>query len=442
MSAAHFTAPVPTRLRRARGVRKLVAGTTFALLASLIDVTPAAATPSNHGDPAVISDWNAIAVTTLLADPTKVAQESFLYLGFVQAAVYNAVVGIDGRYEPYRFHAHASHPASDQAAAAAAAHKILVEYSPYAVANLDARYATSLAAIPDGLAKTNGIAFGELAATTLIGQRQGDGRNAAILFTKAPGPGVWRPTPPAALSMAVPWMGFVEPLLIHSGAQFGLTEPPPALTSPEYTRDFREVKKLGAAGSTARTPEQTTTAMFFSGNATVQYNAALRDQLAVRHLNIVDAARTSAAVDMSLADAIISIWRAKYVYGFWRPISAIQLANTDGNPATTVDPFWTPLLTTPPYPDYVSGYSAVTGAFTDALAEVLGTRHLELTLISTATPGVQRTYDSGRTLNRDVISARVWLGIHFRFADTEGVEMGQHVAAWALDHYFQRAKKG
>ena len=235
MSAAHFTAPVPTRMRRARGLRKLVAGTTLALLASLIDVTPAAAAPSNHGDPAVISDWNAIAVTTLLADPTKVPQESFLYLGFVQAAVYNAVVGIDGRYEPYRNDARAPHRASDQAAAVAAAHKILVEYSPYAMASLDAAYAASLAAIPAGLAKTNGIAFGELAASTLINQRHGDGRNAAILFTQPPGPGVWRPTPPAALSMAVPWMGFVEPLLIHSGSQFGLTEPPPALNSPEYT---------------------------------------------------------------------------------------------------------------------------------------------------------------------------------------------------------------
>jgi hypothetical protein len=442
MSAAYFTAPVPTRMRRARGLRKLVAGTTIALLASLIDVTPATAAPSNHGDPAVISDWNAIAVTTLLADPTKVPQESFLYLGFVQAAVYNAVVGIDGRYEPYRTHARAPHRASDQAAAAAAAHKILVEYSPYAMVTLDAAYAASLAAIPDGLAKTNGIAFGELAASTLINQRHGDGRNAPILFTQPPGPGVWRPTPPAALSMAVPWMGFVEPLLIHSGSQFGLTEPPPALTSPEYTRDFREVKKLGAAASTARTPEQTATAMFFSGNATVQYQAALRDQLTVRHLNIADAARMFAAVDMSLADAIISVWRAKYVYGFWRPITAIQLAKTDGNPATKADPSWTPLLTTPPYPDYVSGYSGATGAFAGALADVLRTRHLNVTLISTAVPGVQRTYDSGRTLDRDVISARVWLGIHFRFADTEGVEMGQHVASWALDHYFQRVEKG
>jgi hypothetical protein len=222
---------------------------------------------------------------------------------------------------------------------------------------------------------------------------------------------------------------------VRSGAQFD-PGPPPALTSALYTRDFREVKALGSASSTARTPEQTSTALFFSGNAAVQFNAALRDQMTVRHPDIVDAARMFAAVDMSEADAIISAWHAKYLYGFWRPITAINLADTDGNPATTADPSWTPLLTTPPYPEYVSGYSTLTGTFTRALADTLDTRHLQLTLISTAVPGAVRNYDSGRALRNDVVNARVWLGIHFRSADTGGVQMGQRVADWALDHYF------
>ena len=156
----------------------------------------------------------------------------------------------------------------------------------------------------------------------------------------------------------------------------------------------------------------------------------------MRHLDIVDAARMFAAVDMSEADAIIAVWHAKYLYGFWRPITAINLADTDGNPATTADPSWTPLLATPPYPDYVSGYSGLTGAFTRALADALDTRDLQLTLISTAVPGAVRNYDSGKTLRNDVVDARVWLGIHFRSADTGGVDMGQRVAHWALDHYF------
>jgi hypothetical protein len=388
------------------------------------------------GDPTVISDWNALAVTTFGADPTKAPQETPLYVGFVQAAVYNAVDGIDRRYEPYRFHARARHSTSAQAAAVAAAHKVLVTFAPYAQATLDAAYDTSLAQIPDGKAKTRGVAFGILAADHLIAMRTNDGRNAPVLFTRPAAPGVWRPTPSAFAPMAVPWMGGVTPLLIRSGAQFGEPGPPPALTSRRYTRDFAEVKALGSAGSTARTSEQTSTALFFSGNAAAQFNAALRDQLTVRHLDMVDAARMFAAVDMSEADAIIAVWHAKYLYGFWRPITAINLADTDGNPATTADPDWTPLLTTPPYPDYVSGYSGLTGAFTRSLADALDTRDLRLTLISTAVPGAVRNYDSGKTVRNDVVNARVWLGIHFRFADTGGVDMGQQVARWALDHYF------
>jgi hypothetical protein len=133
---------------------------------------------------------------------------------------------------------------------------------------------------------------------------------------------------------------------------------------------------------------------------------------------------------------LISVWHAKYLYGFWRPITAITLADTDDNPATSADPSWTPLLTTPPYPDYVSGYSGLTGAFTRALAETFRTRHLHLTLMSTAAAGT-RQYDSGQALDDDVINARIWLGIHFRSADVRGVQMGAQVADWALDRYFQ-----
>jgi len=310
-----------------------------------------------------------------------------------------------------------------------------VTYVPTAQASLDAAYAASLARLPDGRAKDQGIAFGIRAADNLIGLRANDGRNAPILFTKAPAPGVWRPTPPAFLPMAVPWLGFLTPLLVRSPTQFG-QQPPPALTSARYTRDFNEVKALGSLTSTARTPAQTATALFFSGNALVQYNAGLRDQVTVRRLGIVEAARMFAAVDMSVADAIITVWRAKYDFGFWRPITAINLADTDGNPATIADPTWTPLLVTPPYPDYPSGYNAFNATVSRGLEDVFRTRHLDLTLPSTAVPEVRR-YDSGRVLRRDVVNARVWLGIHFRFADTASRDLGIAIADWVLDHYFQ-----
>jgi hypothetical protein len=409
------------------GIGMVTPGVSFA------SSTPAAAWA---GDPAVISEWNEIAVTTLAGDMTKQPVEDILYMGFVQAAVYNAVVGVEGRYEPYRFCAHAPRGASAQAAAVAAAHKVLVTYVPSAQAALDARYAASLAQIPDGTAKTEGTAFGARAADSLIQLRAHDGRNAPIFFTQPPAPGIWRSTPPPLLPMSAPWLGFVTPLLAHSASQFAPAAPP-ALTSARYTRDFAEVTALGSVNSTVRTPAQTSTAQFFSGNPLVQYNTALRDQVSVRHLDIVDAARMFAAIDMSVADAEISVWHAKHAYGLWRPITAINLADTDGNPATSADPAWAPMITTPPYPDYPSGYNAFNSTVAHGLKELFGTRHLQLTLTSTAVPGVQRHYDHGDALLQDVVDARVWLGIHFRTADTAAKKMGKQLAAWTLDHYFQ-----
>ena len=242
------------------GVRRSFAkGTAAVLLTSLMVTAPATATAEDTitskaaADPAVISEWNEIAQKTLLADTTKAVPADFLYMGFVHAAVYNAVVGIQGRYEPYDFPTRGPKGASPQAAAIAAAHKILVTYSPEAQhADLNTFYTSSLAKIPDGQAKTQGITFGELAADTLITQRKDDGRNANVPFTKQPAPGVWRPTPAPNTPFdmgpfAVPWLGSVTPLLVESGAQFGEPGPPPKLKSGGYAKEFNEVKALGSA---------------------------------------------------------------------------------------------------------------------------------------------------------------------------------------------------
>jgi len=411
------------------------------LLISLAAV-PATADPpvSGASDPAVISDWNAIAANTLRGDTTKFPADNILYMAFVQAAVYDAVVGVEGRYAPYLFNAHAPSGTSSQAAAVAAAHEVLVTYSPYAQTTLDAAYAASLAQIPDGKAKTRGIDFGTRAADNLIKQRANDGRNAPILFTRPPAPGVWRPTPPAFAPMVDPWMGFVTPLLVDSPTQFA-PPPPPALTSQRYTQDFNEVKALGSATSTVRTPAQTSTALFYSGLANPQLQAMLRDQAALRQLDIVDAARMFAAADMSAADTIISVWHAKYVYGTWRPDTAINLADTDGNPATEPDTSWVPLRPDPAYPEYPSGYNGVVAAVTRALEKVFDTQQLQLTVISTAVPDV-RHYDTGAALRQDVVDGRMWLGVHFRFADIAGRDIGLQLTNWTLDHYFQPVHDG
>jgi hypothetical protein len=426
------------RRRKAQLPSWLAAFTAAVLLATLATgtATAAAGAAAATDDARVITEWNTIAVSTLTGDTTKTPVEAIIYMAFVHAAVYDAVVGVEGRYEPYRFHAHAPRKTSAEAAAVAAAHKVLVTYSPYAQANLDQAYAASLAQIPDGKAKTRGITFGTRAAEHLIQLRADDGRNAPILFTQAPAPGVWRPTPPGFAPMVDPWLGFVTPLLVRSPIQFA-PPPRPALTSRRYTRDFNEVKALGSATSTERTAAQTDTALFYSGLANVQFQAMLRDQVTVRDLDIVDAARMFAAADMSAADTIISVWYTKYVDGFWRPSTAINLAGTDGNPATEADPSWAPLRPDPAYPEYPSGYNGFAAAVTRGLEKVFHTRQLQLTVISTAVPNVERRYDTGRALRQDVVDGRMWLGVHFRFADTAARDMGIRLADWALAHYFQ-----
>src|SRR6476620_361221 len=268
-----------------------VAVALLVMLAVVPATSGTAAAKPPLGDASVISEWNQLGANTIAADPPIIGHpQALIYMGFVQAAVYDAVVGIAGRYEPYRFDQHAPHPSSAQAAAVAAAHEVLVTYFSYAQATLDAGYASSLAQIPDGKAKRNGIAFGIRAADNLIALRAHDGRYAPIFFTQPPAPGVWRPTPPGFLSMFDPWLGFVTPLLVKSAFQFA-PPPPPALTSSQYTRDFNEAKAYGSATSTVRTPDQTATALFFSGSSFIQFNAMLRDQATVRNLDIVDSAR-------------------------------------------------------------------------------------------------------------------------------------------------------
>jgi hypothetical protein len=429
-----------TRTRRRSRVRAwIIATAATVLLTSSGGLAAGVAASAPLGDPDVIAHWNLVAQATLLGDTTKRPQEHFLYLAFLNIAMYDAVVGIHGRYESYGTHTGAPAGTSDEAAVAAAAHRILETYSPYAQATLDAAYAAALAGIPDGQAKTDGIAYGTLTANNLIALRANDGRNANITFNLSPGPGIWRPTPPANLPMFVPWMGSVKPLVLKSGAQFGEPGLPYSLTSKQYTTEFNEVKRMGgnAATGSDRTADQTATALFFSGNAQVQFTGALIDQANIRNLDIVDSARMFAAVHTSIADALIAVWHAKLLYGFWRPITAINLADTDGNPDTDVNASWVPLLTTPPYPDYVSGYSGVTGAFTRALQKTLDTGQLDVTLHSTAVAGAERHFDTAGALNDAVINARIWLGIHFRAADVDGVKMGQHAANWVLDHAFQ-----
>jgi hypothetical protein len=399
---------------------------------SLTGVSGAA--PSDDVDAQVVRDWNATMVATIAVDAGKANAEAFMWFGFVQAAVYNAVVGITRDYELYQWNRRGPRKASPEAAAAAAAHDVLLHYFPASQARLDAQLAASLAGVTDGPSEDQGVHYGEAAAAHLIELRSNDGRNAPITFDQAPAAGVWRPTT-AGVAFFDPWLGQVDPMMMTSPTQFR-PGPPPALTSAQYTKEFNEVMALGAKVGSTRTPEQTETALFTTDVAIGGYQAALRDLTARHGMSISDTARVFAAVDMSVTDAVIAVWDSKYHYGLWRPVTAIQLADTDDNPDTVADPTWEPFVPTPPYPDYVSGFNGVTGAFTGSLSRLLGGGSLDL-YITSAAAGVTRHYTNASALNRDGIDGRVYLGIHFRTADEVAIDMGTQIANWGLDHYFQ-----
>ena len=257
---------------------------------SLGGVSGAAA--SGDADPAVIRDWDATMVATVVVDAGKANAEAFLWYGFVQAAVYNAVVGITREYELYEWEKRGPRVASPEAAAAAAAHRLLLHYFPRSQGRLDAQLAASLAGVADGAAKQQGITYGEAAADRIIELRLNDGRNAPITFDQAPAPGVWRPTPPANALFFAPWLGQVRPLLMKSPTQFR-PGPPPALTSAQYATDFAEVKATGAKLGSTRTAKQTETALFFSDTGIGPFQTALRDLTARHAMDISDTARCS-----------------------------------------------------------------------------------------------------------------------------------------------------
>ena len=267
------------------------------LLTSVGSVEASGSPPKAAADPKVISDWNAVAFDTIIVDAGKMNAEAFIWFAFEQAAVYNAVVGITRRYELYNWNTRGPRGASPQAAAAVAAHDVLLEYFPASQARLDIALAASLAEIRDGKAKQQGIRYGERAAERLIKLRADDGRFAPVTFDVPPAPGVWRPTPTAFAPFFDPWMAKMRPLLLKSPRQFR-PGPPPALTSQRYTEDFNEVKAVGSATSTVRTPEQTATAQFIAGSLFSIVSSTLRDLAARYHLDISDSARLFAAVDI------------------------------------------------------------------------------------------------------------------------------------------------
>jgi hypothetical protein len=393
------------------------------------------AIPRVSADATVVTEWSAIAQRTIFTENATPVPVSPLYFGFMSLAVYNAVVTIEGRYAPYTEQPRAHEHGSAEVAAATAAYRVLSAYFPASGAALAADYAASLADIPNGVGKVHGTRVGEDAAAAVIALRQDDGRGANVPQPGGLDPGVWRPTPDAFAPMLAQWLGFVTPLLLDSPTQIPVAGPH-ALDTDAYAQDLAEVKQYGAKDGSSRTAEQTATAMFWSTNAVAQYQAALRDQVTRRHLDIVDSARAFALLNATTADALIACWRAKYDDAYWRPINAIRLADTDGNDITDPDPTWTPLIATPPYPEYTSGHACITGATSGTVGALFGAGTIDLNVpsLSAAPP---RHFATADALDQETMNARIWLGLHFRKAMTDGNQLGHDVADFGTTHYFQ-----
>ncbi len=429
--------------RRFRSFTRTSVLTCLAAIAVALAAMPAAASEigddaavsqgTNVPDPGVVAQWNIIAMRTIVTEGLTPIPVTPLYLSFTSVAMYDAAVSIRGGFEPYALTTRPAgvRRASAEAAVATAAYTVLRNYFPASAAKL--------AQVPDGRAKDLGVWVGEAAAQAIIALRVDDGRGAPVTLDPSDEPGVWRPTPPAMAPMLVPWLGFVRPMVLSSPTQISLPGPD-ELDSAAYTRDFQEVKDTGAVDSAVRTPEQTETALFWNDNAVAQYQAAMRDIAAERGLGMVRSARMFALVNTSTADANISCWRAKYDYAYWRPITAIQLADTDGNPATEADPTWASLVPTPPYPDYPSGHACITGAVARGLSGLFRPRHIDLD-VNSAVTGTSRHFDTASELNRETQNARIWLGIHFRRAMTDGNQLGQQTAAYVANHEFRRTHR-
>jgi hypothetical protein len=415
------------------------------VFAAVLAIGPAASRGLAQGPSAPftpVADWSLEAQRAIVPPPAGVGNkfpgEAAVYMGIAHAAIYDAVVAIEGGFRPYALEVAASPDTSPAAAIAAAAHGVLVGLLPAQQADLDARYTAYLAALPDDVATTNGIAVGERVAAAVLALRANDGREANPQYVQpATGPGIFEPDP------ARPVLGLrlstIRPLVLERPWQFR-PDGPSALTSDEYAADLEQVKALGRFDSTVRTAEQTANALFWTDHDLRQWNEGMLGIAEDYGLGLIQTARMLAMAHVSGGDAMIACFDAKFHYMFWRPVAAIPLADTDGNPATEPDPTWRPLRPTPNFPEYPSAHACHTSAVSEALRLFFATDRIGFSLDSLVT-GTTRDYDRFRAAVREVNRARVLAGFHFRNSDQEGSNLGRKVARFVVRR-FTRWNKG
>lgn len=374
----------------------------------------------------VVSDWNAkaeaIAVKKKMLPPPNARGMAIMHV-----AVFEAVNAIDKRYAPYRLKLTAERTVSQAAAAASAAHAVLVALHPDEKDALDADLLTSLQAVPDGDAKTKGIELGKKAAAEVLAWRANDGATAPESYRPHTAAGVYVPTVIPVSST----YGKVMPWVMTSGSQFR-PAPPPALTSASWAKDFNEIRDYGGRTNSKRSAEQTDIGRFWFVTGPQAWNPIVRQLVAGRNLDIVDSARVHALVAIATDDAFIAVFDGKYHFNFWRPITAIRNGDLSDNPATPREPNWLPLGDTPMHPEYPCAHCITSQAAASVLQSVFGNDIPEVTMTSVTAPGVTRRWTKLQDYADEVAVARIYGGFHYRFSNLAAQDMGRKIAELAV----------
>ena len=386
--------------------------------------------------------WNR---TLLVIVRTAGAQPATIHptrsFAIMHAAIYDAVNSIDRTHKPYLVRLkNVSRFASQDAAAASAAHEVLVALYPSFQATLDAQLQQSLAQIADGADKTEGINVGQAVADQILAARKNDGSDAApIPYVFGTAPGDYQSTPPnfPKQPQFTHWSK-VTPFALESANQFR-PGAPPTLTSDTYTNDFNEVKSVGIANSTTATADQALTGHFWNGAIQNYWNEITQTAAIAHGLSTARSARLFALLNLTLADGVIAFYDAKYTYNFWRPVTAIQQATTDGNPDTLPDPNWLPEVgNTAPDPSYPGAHAVISGGAAFVLVSFFGEREFDFTVTSEVMPGVVRSFDSFEAADQEATLSRIFAGVHFRSDERVGQRLGREVADFVVDNFLTR----
>ena len=397
-------------------------------------------TPSSTQTLNPVIQWNrnllVIVRTPGAQSPTIHSTHSF---AIMHAAIYDAVNTIDRRNKPYLIALpRPDRDASQNAAADAAAHEVLVALYPAFKTTLDAEFQQSLAQIPDGDDKTVGIHMGQTVADQILSARSTDGSTAApIPYVFGNAPGDYQSTPPnfPAQPQFTNW-SHVTPFVLERANQFRPGRPP-ALTSDTYTEDFNQIKSLGILNSTTATPDQMLIGQFWNGTIQNYWNEITQTASLAHNLTTAESARLFALVNLSLADSVIAFYDAKYTYNLWRPVTAIRAADTDNNPETYVDTTWLPEggKNTAPDPSYPGAHATISAAAAEVLILFFRRDHFDLTVTSEVLPGVDRSFTSFSAAFEEASFSRVLAGQHFSFDEKAGGRLGREVADFVVGNF-------